>query len=307
MAEESNITYLKNSEIDKTKWDECLQSVKNGLIYGYSFYLDRMADNWDALILDDYKAVMPLTWRRKIGVRYLYQPFLTAQLGVFGENINTDILNQFLDAIPPSFKYWDIYLNPANNYSIPGYDLYQRSNYTLDLSKPYDVLYQQFNENIRRNIKRAYQSGCRLQKDIPINDVIDLAWRQMNTHGKDENLNRNRFENLYQYLYQNGNAITYAILNDTGKLMASAVFFFSHNRAYYILVGNDPNGKTLGASHALIDGFIKDHAGRDLILDFEGSDIPSLAFFYSSFGSTREYYPGLRLNRLPFYLRWLKS
>ena len=73
----------------------------------------------------------------------------------------------------------------------------------------------------------------------------------MNTHGKDESLNRNRFENLYQYLYQNGNAITYAILNDTGKLMASAVFFFSHNRAYYILVGDDPNGKTLGASHAL--------------------------------------------------------
>ena len=140
MAEGSNITYLKNSEIDKTKWDECLQSAKNGLIYGHSFYLDRMADNWDALILDDYKAVMPLTWRRKIGVRYLYQPFLTAQLGVFGKNINTDILNQFLDAIPPSFKYWDIYLNPANNYNIPGYELYQRSNYTLDLSKPYDVL-----------------------------------------------------------------------------------------------------------------------------------------------------------------------
>ena len=32
---------------------------------------------WDALVLDDYAAVMPLTWRRKYGTRYLYQPAFT--------------------------------------------------------------------------------------------------------------------------------------------------------------------------------------------------------------------------------------
>ncbi|HQW43835.1 MAG TPA: hypothetical protein PLX74_06630, partial [Chitinophagaceae bacterium] len=85
------------------------------------------------------------------------------------------------------------------------------------------------------------------------------------------------------------------------------IFFFSHQRAYYILVGNSPNGKTIGASHMLIDAFIKDYAGKNIALDFEGSDIPSLAFFYSSFGAVHETYPALKINRLPFYLKWMKK
>ena len=92
-----------------------------------------------------------------------------------------------------------------------------------------------------------------------------------------------------------------------GQLLATAVFFFSHNRAYYILVGNHPNGKTLGASHTLIDAFIKDHAGENLLLDFEGSDISSLAFFYSSFGAVEEKYSAVKLNRLPAPIKWLKK
>jgi hypothetical protein len=63
----------------------------------------------------------------------------------------------------------------------------------------------------------------------------------------------------------------------------------------------------MGASHLLIDAFIKDHAGRQEILDFEGSDLRNLAFFYSSFGSTQERYATIRLNRLPWYIRWLKE
>jgi hypothetical protein len=71
-------------------------------------------------------------------------------------------------------------------------------------------------------------------------------------------------------------------------------------------VGNHPNGRTLGASHALIDAFIEDHAAQDLLLDFEGSDIRNLAFFYSSFGAVEEKYAAIKLNRLPWWMKWMK-
>ena len=58
---------------------------------------------------------------------------------------------------------------------------------------------------------------------------------------------------------------------------------------------------------ALINAFIKDYAGTDLLLDFEGSDVNSLAFFYSSFGATVEMYVGLKQNNLPALLRLLKK
>ena len=45
-----NIQYLTHEQIDKTKWDNCIHTADNGLIYAYSFYLDAMSKQWDALV-----------------------------------------------------------------------------------------------------------------------------------------------------------------------------------------------------------------------------------------------------------------
>ena len=90
------IQYVPYQHIDKRKWDACIDNAGNGLIYGCSFYLDAMAKHWDALVLGDYEAVMPLTWNKKYGIHYLYQPFFTSSLGLFGKNISGDLLNAFL-------------------------------------------------------------------------------------------------------------------------------------------------------------------------------------------------------------------
>ena len=301
-----SIQYLTHNKIDKSKWDHCIDSAENGLIYAYSYYLDAMADNWDALVLNDYEAVMPLTWRKKFGIYYLYQPFLTAQLGLFGKNLDGDLLNNFLKPIPAKFRYWDISLNHNNCFQLNDFMLHQRMNYVLNLNKPYEKLNDIYNENIQRNIRKAQQATCTIEKNFDVEKVIALAIGQMKKQSKETNENINRFKKLYGLLYESNKAFTYGI-SLHNQLIASAVFFFSNNRAYYILVGNHPEGKNIGASHALIDAFIKDHAGKNIILDFEGSDIPGLALFYKSFGAIEERYAAIKLNRLPFYLKWLKK
>lgn len=304
MPAPNNIVYLKQQQVDRLKWDQCIDRAGNGLIYGFSGYLDQMADNWDALVLNDYEAVMPLTWRKKMGIQYLYQPFLTAQLGLFGNNISRELLEKFLTAIPYKYRLWEFSLNHGNLFNLPGFGLYPRMNFVLDLSKSYLELYQQYRENIRRNIKKSVQYGLVEKKNFDIQLIMDLA-RQQDT-GITESDAQN-FINLYGLLHKNEKATTYGIFSKTGELLSSAAFFYSHNRVYYILVGNSPNGRTLGASHALVDLFIRDHAGRPLWLDFEGSDLRNLAFFYSSFGAVQEEYAAIRLNRLPWYLRWMKK
>ena len=302
------ISYLTYQQIDKTKWDACISHADNGLIYAYSFYLDAMAKNWDALVLNDYEAVMPLTWNKKYGIHYLYQPPFTACLGVFRNAITAETVNAFLKAIPAKFKYWDIYLNPGNVFKLPEFSLYERMNYVLDLNADYESLYKAYRDNIKRNIKKSEQFGLSIHKNVAIAEVLQLAKEQAGKFAADDFI---RFEKLFELLYKDEKATTYGVYlplaGGEKQLMASAVFFFSHNRAYYIMVGNHPNGKTLGASHALINTFIKDHAGQNLLLDFEGSDIPSLAFFYSSFGATQEKYSAVKLNRLPAPVKWLKK
>ena len=307
MNEHADIKYISRKDIDTAKWDACIERADNGLIYACSFYLDAMAENWDALVMNDYNAVMPLTWKKKYGIHYLYQPFLTAQSGVFGNHIDGTLLNKFLKAVPGKFRYWDICLNRQNCFELKDFNLYHRMNYVLDLDKPYELIYQSYRENIQRNIRKSQELGNRVQKNFEAEKVIAIALKQMKTYIKEADGNAEKFRNIYKILHSRQQAITYGIVSPQQELLSSCVFFFSHNRAFYILVGNQPGSKTTGASHALIDAFIKDHSGKKMLLDFEGSDIPNLAFFYSSFGAAEEKYAAVKLNRLPFYMKWLKS
>jgi hypothetical protein len=301
------INYLTYSQINKTKWDACIGNADNGLIYAYSFYLDAMAKNWDGLVLNDHEAVMPLTWNKKYGIYYLYQPAFTACLGIFGRSLTAETVNDFLKAIPGKFKYWDICLNHGNFFKVADFDLYERMNYVLNLNDSYDNLYNAYRDNIKRNIKKSEKLQLKISKNIAVTEVIKLSKEQASRFSSIQETDLIQFEKLFHLLYGDKKATTYGVHTKDGKLIASAVFFFSHNRAYYIMVGNDPIGKTLGASHALINAFIKDHAGEKLMLDFEGSDISSLAFFYSSFGAVEEKYSAVKLNKLPAAIKWLKK
>lgn len=296
--------YKQRKDIDTVRWNACIERSSNGLIYGYSFYLDHMADNWDALVMNDYEAVMPLPWRKKWGIYYLYQPSLTAQLGLFGNGLTAELLETFFNAIPSRFRLWEFSLNHGNLFQLSHYRLHERMNYVLSLEHSYELLSSRYRETIRSNLKKSARYGCSVRRGIDVAAVIELARQQPNGPPERE---LEQFGKLYTLLAQRSAAKSYGVYSSAGELLASCVFTFSHHRAYYILVGNHPNGRTLGASHALIDAFIRDHAGQDLLLDFEGSDIRNLAFFYSSFGAAEEKYTAVQLNCLPWYIKWAKE
>ncbi|HRF27551.1 MAG TPA: hypothetical protein PKW54_09435, partial [Ferruginibacter sp.] len=67
-----------------------------------------------------------------------------------------------------------------------------------------------------------------------------------------------------------------------------------------------PEGKKKGANYFLFDQVIREFSGNPLSLDFEGSDVPGIAYFYEKFSDKKEIYPFIRLNRLPWPLRILK-
>jgi len=307
MSTDRTIRYLSRKEIDDQQWDHCIDQAANSLIYGYSYYLDAMALQWDALVLNNYEAVMPLTWNKKYGFYYLYQPAFTASLGIFGRQLTEETIALFLQSIPSRFRLIEISLNKANTLASSPLPLQLRTNYVLDLGQSYEQLRKAYRENHRRNIQRALQTGCSLTQDVPLESIIELNKQLLASLQAPSEADYIRFTNLCNSLNERGEIKRYGVVNAKGQLLASAVFFFSGNRIYYILVGNHPDGKTIGASHLLIDSFIRDHAGQPFILDFEGSDIRSLAFFYSGFGAAAELYPALHINKLPFYIRWFKK
>jgi Acetyltransferase (GNAT) domain len=305
MSANETIQYLQRQQINEAAWNSCIAGASNGLIYAQYDYLSSICGDWDALVLGDYIAVMPLVWRRKWGIYYLYYPPFCAALGVFGNNLNEVLLNQFLTAIPVKFRYWDFPLNHENNFDLREFPFQQRNNFVLSLASSYTTINSAYRQNLQRNINKAAQFNFMTDKNFPVTEVIRLAKNYTPNNPVSTEMYK-RFENMYALFSARQQAFTYGIRNLGGELMASCVFLKDAKRLYYVLVGNHPNGRTAGASHALIDACIKDYAGQRLLLDFEGSDISKLAFFYSGFGASSTPYSTIKLNRLPLAVKWMK-
>ena len=51
------IHYVKREDLEVEKYNNCIENSIQSRIYAFSWYLDIVADYWDVLVLDDYKAV----------------------------------------------------------------------------------------------------------------------------------------------------------------------------------------------------------------------------------------------------------
>ncbi|GAC1453789.1 MAG: hypothetical protein NVSMB7_16310 [Chitinophagaceae bacterium] len=298
------IQYLTQQQVDKEKWDACIASSPNGLIYGYSFYLDQMAKHWDALILNDYEAVMPLTWNKKWGVLYLYQPPFTQQLGIFSRSVSPEeLLPAFISIIKKSFRFAEISLNFKNT----GPGLLPKTNFILPLHQAYHTICKGYSrdadKNIRRSKKFQLQYGSMDDLRQP-SELYKNRYASRTKHIKENDYYN--FEQMCLYAMENKMLVIRKVTDREGVLLATALFLKDTNRLYLLQSTTLPAGRLKEANYFLLDNIIREFSNQKIIFDFEGSDIPGIAHFYKNFGAVHQPYYFFRYNRLPWPLRLFK-
>jgi hypothetical protein len=300
----SDIRLLERNEIDTAQWDQCILQSANGLIYARALYLDAMAMNWSALVWRNYEAVMPLTWNRKFGFTYLYQPAFTAQLGLFFKNTaDQNLVDIFIGQAKAHFRFCEIHLNFAND--VPEARL--RANYVLDLEKPYTVIRNGYKKRLLENLEEA---GTHQLHYLPYSDfpaAIQLFKKQYGARMPQVRVrDYRRFEKLCLNLQQPGLIFARQVRDASGELLNASIFFKDDHRIYNIMSVTLPAGREKRAHFHLLDQLIAEFANSPLVLDLEGSEIPGIAEFYRKFGTRNEPYPFLKYNHLPFPFRLLK-
>ena len=171
MSTEPHIRHYKRQEIDIARWEACVANSTNRLIYASVVYLETMADGqWDALVWEDYKAVMPLPWRRKWGISYLYQPAFTQQTGIFSPSaIRPETTGAFLKAAAKHYRFAEIYLNYGN----PHPSLRTHENLILPLNDPYPVLQSSYKKDLHRNLRLANAAGLQYTQELDLDTAIE--------------------------------------------------------------------------------------------------------------------------------------
>jgi hypothetical protein len=302
------IHYLPHTTINMPKWDACVANSPNRLPYALSWWLDAVCPEWDALVHDDYLAVMPLTHGHKFGIHYLYQPYFTQQLGIFSPSPITQlVITDFLKAIPLKYKFVQIQLNSENNVQRTDLTLSTRKNFILDLKPSAIALASNYHRNCRRNIQKAVHAGL-IVKQGP----SPSAFTHFIKNNLEKQLTGTR-KTFYPTLariisasMQQSSGETVGVYSHTGELVAAGWFITLLGRCLFQVCASTEKGKENQAMYMLVNHMISKNAGSGLVFDFAGSNIPGIAYFNSGFGSTVTHYPIITRNLLPWPVRWMK-
>jgi len=299
------ISYVKHADIDKEKWDECISNANNGLIYAYSYYLDAMIENWDAIVMNKYEAVMPITWNKKFGIRYLYQPAFTQQLGIFGNcSFTEDVIESFIDKALEIFSFIEISLNYKNEFKAA---FAKKVNLILPLNRPFDEIKKSFKNDLIKNIKKTTGNNLHFESTDEIEKAVLIYKSTYKSRFYTSEKSYKRFLQLCKLLKEKRQIFVRQVNSEEGKLLATGLFMQDKKRIYNIMSTVSPEGRKLEANHFLFYKLIEEFSMQNLTLDFEGSEIPGINHFYKNFGSVEQNYFFIKINKLSPFQRLLKN
>jgi len=303
------IHYTPHASINLQKWDACIANSTNRLVYALSWWLNAACPDWDALVLDDYLAVMPLTHGYKFGISYLYQPYFTQQLGIFSPStIKPETITDFLKAIPLKYKYVHIQLNADNNVQHTDITYSTRKNFILDLTPSAMELASNYHRNCRRNIQKAIHAGLTVKQG-----PAPSAFTHFIKNNLDKQLTGTRktfyptLDRITSASMQQSAGEIVGIYSHTDELVAAGWFITLLGRCLFQVCASTEKGRENQAMYMLVNHMISKNAGTGLVFDFAGSNIPGIAYFNSGFGSTVTHYPVITRNLLPWPVSWMKK
>ncbi|WP_338814406.1 hypothetical protein V9L05_03580 [Bernardetia sp. Wsw4-3y2] len=185
--------HFKHHQIDKKKWDKCISSSKENIIYAFSWYLDCVSPSWEGFVLEDneqnYEAVMPLPVKKKYGISFLQQPLFVQQLGVFStKKLSTSEFKTFLILLQKKFKLVSNYPFNTSNYEDfknefeevfhqkVDSNLKNFKNHHLSVQQNYLKIRQNYKRDTKYRINQAQKQNFKIIKKTKVDD-IDLVWQ----------------------------------------------------------------------------------------------------------------------------------
>lgn len=280
---------IPRDKIDIDKWNACVRADVEASPYMYSSYLDAVCANWSAIIFEDYDSFMPVCWNKKWGIKYAYQPPFLQRMELVGDKHNKHLQREVSRCINRSFFYVDIKTQFYADHSTA------RNNHILSLNKPYEQLSKTYSSQTKRNLKKG-------EIEVKLIDEMEMVLNmyQENTVPKIENWKsvfNEKQRNALIALKSGGLLKMYGAFQE-GEIIASNAIINDPRRIILLMSSSTEKGREMGGFSYIVDTIIRENANSQVLLDFEGSQIPGIAKFNEGFGAVAEEY---------FHWKWVNG
>lgn len=277
------IKKIKRSALDLDKYSACLQRAINYRVYAEYWYLDTLTDSqWDCLVLNDYEAIMPLPYQKKLGIKFISQPTYCQQLGVFYANsFPQEIVQLFYQEINHQLVRYYTFNEENTQYLAP--NLPQKVNQILNLN----VEYNQYKKSLRKNRKQELNKGLQGAQIIYSETAQDfIALLKTEYPAIQKQLALDKLHPLVQIIQQKKLGITINIIENQ-QVVASSFYIKSGNRLIQ-LCNAKKNNSIFNYNTFIVDHMIQKFNQQGFILDFEGSSIKGIQDFNASFRAEKK-------------------
>lgn len=284
----TKIQKIKRKDLDLKKYSNAIQTALNYRIYAEYWYLDSQTDEkWECLVYGDYEVVMPIPLQYKLGFKFVLQPFYSQQLGVFyKQEISKELFREFETRLH-KYRVRAYSFNEENTESFqPEGD--DRVNYLLDLNRPYDEIFEGFEKDRKKDIRRNQKLNFSFSEELQTDKFFELLKTEYENLANQ--LDLKKLNDLIENLSRNKSLISYSLLNSDLQILSTCFLVKSDRRLILLFSARDKSLETKGAFAYLMTHLIQQNSNREFILDFEGSMIPGIAYFNESFGAKKKSY-----------------
>lgn len=290
------IEFIKYSEIDFQKYEECLLRSDFQNFTSQKKVLDFLCKDWSLVIYNDYEFCAPISLHRKLIFQFALNPLFCQQLGIYGSGLTATISDLFLDFILKnirlkyySFNYLNHFsqkLNTRNNFVIPSQDYFQ--------------LKKKFFKGRKSTLKKTENLAF---AEVQL-DENHLNFIKKNIKGLDKKKDIKKFFDYLIFLKSNNYLISYAVYNES-KIISLALIIKYKNQYNLLGLFNLESEKRRNGSSFIIDQILQVAIGK-FNFNFMGGNISGIGLFFKSFGAETQTYPVIENSKKDLLQNFLK-
>jgi hypothetical protein len=271
------IRRLKYHEIDFVKYAQCLENSEQRKYSATKDFLDTTSTMpWEILVYKDYKAVMPVPFVRKYGVKIVHNPKLCQQLGVFSDKDDVDLNEAFLAFLEKNYMIRAYPFNDVNKLRTK-----------IRIKKNF-LLYPDSYETVRARYSPKRKRKLRLDEEVLKESEIQTisydkakAFIEANTIGLSKENDLSEFMRIFESFHKL-DYLKFTAFYYQSRIVNVIATYTDCNMVALLGNFNDKDYVKLSGASVLIDHLIKENI-ENHIFDFEGGELPNIEEFFRGF------------------------
>lgn len=293
---------------NKEKYKKICEERENVPIFlRFNWYNSLFSENdWDVVVEEHNDKVigfLPYYIVKKVNFKVIVPPALTPYQGVwldcndeqkytnrlsFEKKVITSLISKLPKVDSFKQKFYPDYTNWLPFYW-KSFSQTTRYTYILHNISNTDLLFADFRENIRREIRKAEK--C---LSISVLDTMDELY-QLKVKAYQESkenypFSLNLLNKVFNYCKTNNCGELLAAKDSDGNIHSIVLYVWDKNSAYYLHGVTNPSYKTSGSMSLLLWEAIKRSSLKTQKFNFEGSMIEPIERYFRAFGGTQTPY-----------------